>query len=216
MIKFDPRKQSLQQRIKRVAVRMACFLMVSAAVFGGAGITAGMPSALAVGSEAAGEVVNERAAAELDRMAGAGTSDKLSGVVDETVGKAKRGVADIKDTLDIDTTGAKLEGAADELKGKAKRGAAKVGDALDADTLGTKIDGATDELAGKAKQTGAKIGDALSADTSVTDKMDGATDELAGKAKRGLGEAKSTAADIGDDVEDSAGGFLQSVKDFFN
>lgn len=214
MVKFDlsgPRRQ-----LKQIVVRTACLLMVSAAVWSGAGLLLGMPSALAVGSEAAGEVVNERAAAELDRVAGAGTSDKLGGAVQETVGKVKRGAADLKDTLDIDTAGTKLEGTADELKGKAKRGAADIGDALGADTLGTKVDGATDELAGKAKRVGAKIGDALSADESVTDKMGGTADELAGKAKQGIGSAKSTAADIGDDVEDSADGFLQSVRDFFN
>ena len=215
MVKFDPYGRQ-GQHLKQIAIRMACLLMVSAAVWGGTGIAFGMPSALAVGSEAAGEVVNERAAAELDRVAGAGTSDRLGGAVQETVGKVKRGAADVKDTFDTDTAGTKLEGAADELKGKAKRGAANVGDAFDADTLGTKIDGATDELAGKTKRAGARLGDALSADESVTDKMDGAADELAGKAKRGIGSAKSTAADIGDDVEDSADGFLQSVKDFFN
>ena len=112
-----------RQKLKVLAVRVACLIMVTVAVWGGAWV----PGAVAVGSEKAGAVMNERAAAELDRMSGVGTSDKLKGAVQENVGKAKRGVARATDGLD-DSLGGKLgnatdrmSGAADELKGKVNR-----------------------------------------------------------------------------------------------
>jgi len=89
------------------------------------------PTAMAVGSQKAADVVNERAAAELDRVSGAGTSDKLGGTVQETVGKAKRGAANLTDGFDnslgdkLDSAANKLDGATDEVAGKVKRDVGK-------------------------------------------------------------------------------------------
>lgn len=136
MIKFDHYRRLL----KRLAVRAVCLAMVAVAVWGGAW----MPSAIAVGSQAAGEVVNERAAAELDRMSGAGTSDQLEGAAQKTVGKVKRGVGEVTGRTDdslsgkFDSASQKAEGATDEFAGKVKRGvgqakgaAAEAGDDLE-------------------------------------------------------------------------------------
>ena len=79
-----------------------------------------VPNAYAVGSERAGEIMNERAARELDRVAGEGTSDQLEGAVDGAIGSVKRSVSEVGD-LDVDQAARKLDGATDELKGKVKR-----------------------------------------------------------------------------------------------
>ncbi len=151
MVKFDQYRKLL----KRLAVRTVCLAMVTMAVWGGAW----MPSAIAVGSQAAADVVNERAAAELDRMSGAGTSDQLEGAAQKTVGKVKRGVGEVTGQAD--------------------------------DSLSGKFD-------------------------SAAQKTEGAADELTGKVKRSMGQAKGAAADAGDDIEDTAGGVVESIKDFFN
>ncbi len=139
-------------RLRQAAIRIVCLLMVTVAVWGGAW----SPNAIAVGSEAAGAVVNERAAAELDRMSGAGTSDQLEGAVQGAVGNIKRGAANLSD----------------------------------------KVNGPDLDSAGN--------------------RLDGATDELAGKVKRDVGRAKSAADDLGNDAEDKAEGFVESVKGFFD
>lgn len=112
-----------RQKLKSLAVRSLCLLMITVAVWGGAWV----PGATAVGSEKAGAIMNERAAAELDRMSGEGTSDQLEGAVQNAAGKAKRGVARVTGELDnsagdrLDTATDRMGGAADELKGNAKR-----------------------------------------------------------------------------------------------
>lgn len=135
--------------VKSWVVRAFCLALVTIAVWSGAVV----PTANAVGSKEAAAVVNDRAAAELDRVAGAGTSDELEGAVDSAVGKTKRGIGQAKDSLDID---------------------------------------------------------------SATDKLDGATDELQGKLKRDVGRAKGAADDLGDDLEESTNGIIDSIKDLFD
>lgn len=144
MVFLSQRFGSLMRKISR----SACLILAAVLFFG-----ASVPAAFAVGSQAAGEVVNERAAAELDRVAGAGTSDQLEGAVDSTVGSVKRGIGQTKDAVDAD---------------------------------------------------------------SAADKFDGAGDQLKGKVKRNVGKAKGAAADAADDVEDAAGGVVESIKDFFD
>ncbi len=134
--------------LKQWFVRTACLAMVTVAVFGGL-----VPTAYAVGSQAAADVINERAAAELDRVSGAGTSDQLEGAVDSTVGKAKRSIGRAEDSVDLN---------------------------------------------------------------SAADRLDGATDQLKGKVKSDIGQAKGATADAAEDVEDAAGGVVESIKDFFN
>ncbi|MGC1309213.1 MAG: hypothetical protein WA885_18480 [Phormidesmis sp.] len=134
-------------RLQRMAVQAVCLLMVALSVWGGAWV----PAAAAVGSQEAADVMNARAAAELDRVAGAGTSDQVSGTVDSTVGKAKRAVGGMDDGLD-----------------------------------------------------------------SATKRLDGATDQVQGKVKRDVGRAKSKASEVGDDLEDTSEGIVESIKDFFD
>ncbi|MGB3298090.1 MAG: hypothetical protein WBA76_07460 [Phormidesmis sp.] len=112
-----------RQKLKALAVRSLCLMMVTVAVWGGAWV----PNATAVGSEKAGAIMNERAAAELDRMSGAGTSDQFEGAVQNATGKAKRGAARVTGELDdslgdkLGTAKDRMGGAADELKGNVKR-----------------------------------------------------------------------------------------------
>ena len=128
-------------------------------VWGGAVVPNAVADSIGVGSEKAGDVMLDRAAKELDRTAGAGTSDFVEGAVDESVGTAKRGFGEAKGQLD-DSLEGRLEGAAS--------------------------------------------------------RVEGATDQLKGKAKRDVGQLKGKASDVGDDVEDSAEGIVDAVKDFFN
>ena len=134
--------------LKQWLFRAACVLMVTVAV-----LSASVSQAYAVGSQAAADVVNERAAAELDRVAGDGAANQVEGAVDGAVGTVKRGVGATKDALDID---------------------------------------------------------------SSADKVDGATDQLKGKVKRDIGQTQGAAAEAADDVEDTADGVFDSIKDFFN
>ncbi|MFE4106983.1 CsbD family protein [Almyronema epifaneia] len=69
-------------------------------------------SRVAPGSQAAAEVVQDRAKREADRMLGAGTSNKVEGAIEGTVGKAKRQANDF---------GTQVEGAAEQAEGKVKR-----------------------------------------------------------------------------------------------
>lgn len=111
------------QKVKQLALRAACIVMVTVIMLSGAWT----PSAMAVGSEKAAAVVNDRAAAELDRVSGAGTSERLEGAAQSTIGKAKRGTAELTDGISnsvgdkLDRAENKLEGATDELSGKIKR-----------------------------------------------------------------------------------------------
>ena len=138
------------QKLKALAVRALCLVMVAVAVWGGAWV----PSAAAVGSEEAGAVMNERAAAELDRMSGEGTSDQLKGTMQDTVGKTKRGVARVTDGLDdslggrVDNATDRMGGAADELKGKVNRGIGRAkGAAADAnDEAEDKAEGVVESI----------------------------------------------------------------------
>ncbi len=149
MVVLSQRLNALKlNTLKRWVSQIAC-LMLATVVFFGTSVSA----ASAVGSQAAADVVNERAAAELDRSIGAGTSDQLEGAVDSTVGKVKRGIGEAKDAVDADSAADKLGGTADQLKGK---------------------------------------------------------------AKRSVGQAKGAAADAADDAEDTAGGVIESIKEFFD
>ncbi len=129
----------LRQMLRQVAWQAVCLLMVTAIAWSSVGAS----SAIAVSSEKAAAVMNDRAAAELDRVSGAGTSDRLEGAVQGTVGKVKRGVADVTAGADkslsgrVNTATDKLDGAADELQGKLKRdvGRAKGAAADTADDL---------------------------------------------------------------------------------
>lgn len=103
-------------KLKKVAVYATCFAMLLVGLWGSVWV----PSAQAVGSQKAGEIMNERAANEIDRMAGEGTSDRLGGAVDGAVGTVKRKASEVGD-LDADKAARKLDGATDELKGKVKR-----------------------------------------------------------------------------------------------
>lgn len=131
-----------RQQLKRLAVRAVCLVMVSMAVWSGAWVS----GATALGSGSASEVLNSRAAAELDRMSGEGTSDQLKGAVQETAGKVKRGVGEV--TGQYEGTAKQAEGAADQLKGSVKRdvGEAKSGAADLGDDIQDKADGVVESI----------------------------------------------------------------------
>ncbi len=136
------------ERFKQWALYGVCCLMVTAAIASGLFVS-NMPSAMAVGSDAAADVVNSRAAAELDRMSGEGTSDQLKGAIQETTGKAKRGIGRVTGEMDdsaegrLESGARRLDGATDELGGKiqgdvgrAKRAASEAGDDIEDATGG--------------------------------------------------------------------------------
>lgn len=103
-----------RQGVRRLVIHAVCLMMVSVAAWGGVSVRGvSMPSAIAVGSQSAADVVNSRAAAELDRVAGEGTSDKFAGTAQEETSKIKRDVGRLR--LDADGTDV------DQMKGKMKR-----------------------------------------------------------------------------------------------
>ena len=113
------------QSASKFFARTVCSLLVAIALWGGFCV----PGAIAAGSQTATDVVNSRAAAELDRVAGEGTSEQLTGKVQKDIGRVKRSVGEVTGQLD---------GATDELKGKvrkdigqAKRAADDAGDSLE-------------------------------------------------------------------------------------
>ena len=99
MTKFDQYRHLLT----RFAVRVVCLVMVAATVWGG-----WVSSAQAVGSERAAEIMQERAAAELDRMAG----DKSA----------------LNSNLDLDEAGRKVKGKVKQDVRRTKSKAAELGD----------------------------------------------------------------------------------------
>lgn len=77
------------------------------------------------------------------------------------------------------------------------------------------IEGAVDSTVGKAKRDIGRVENAVDAD-GAANKFDGATDQVKGKVKRDVGRTKGAAADAADDVEDAAGGVVESIKEFFD
>ena len=141
MVHFKASKATL----KNFVVRAFCLMMVTIAVLSAVAV----PAANAVGSKDAAAVVNERAAAELDKFAGAGTSDQLEGAVDSVTGKAKRDIGRVKDGLDLDSTSDKLDGATDSLKGKVKRDVGRTKSA--AEDLGDDIEDSANSVVDSIK-----------------------------------------------------------------
>ena len=76
MAKFN----QYRHQLKRFVVKAVCLLMVAATVWGGGWV----PSANAVGSEKAAEIMQDRAAAELDRMGGEKSDDVLKEAARDT------------------------------------------------------------------------------------------------------------------------------------
>ena len=121
MAKLDP----YCHRLKRFAIRAACLLMVAATVWGGAWV----PSANAVGSEKAASIMQERAATELDRMAGEPSDDVLKEAARSTAKNSdlKSIGADLDTDLDLDKAGQKLKGKVKRDVRRTKSKAAELG-----------------------------------------------------------------------------------------
>ena len=136
MVSFNRR----YQQFKRIAVRAVCLMMVTALVWSGSWVG----SANAVGSEKAGEIVQDRAATELDRTVGSGTADRIEGAARQAKGKVQRNFGDTTDDL-----GNRVEGAGSELKGKVQRdvGRAKSG----ASDMGDDLEDAADSVVDSVK-----------------------------------------------------------------
>lgn len=126
--------RSYLQRIRAWAFRCVCLLAVTLTVWAGAGIPSAQADSVGVGSEKAADIMRDRAASELDRMAGEGTSDQLEGAVQGSVGKATDNTVDqAKGKVKRDI--GRLKGAAadaeDSLEDAAKGAANAVKDLLD-------------------------------------------------------------------------------------
>lgn len=128
------------RQFKRVAIRAVCLLMVTAVVWSGGWVS----SANAVGSERAAEIMQDRAASELNRVAGSGTADRLEGAARETKGKVKRNLGDAADDL-----GTSLDGASSELKGKVQRDVGKA--KSKASNVGDDLEDAADSVVDSVK-----------------------------------------------------------------
>jgi uncharacterized protein YjbJ (UPF0337 family) len=145
-----------RQRFQRLGARIVCLLILTVAVWGGTWVPASASDSVGTGSEKAAAIMRERAANELDRMAGSGSSDMVEGTVENAAGKAQRGVGRVKgainDALDngrVDGKADQVEGAANQVKGKTRReiGRAK-GKASD---LGSDIEDAAENAVDSVK-----------------------------------------------------------------
>lgn len=118
------------QRLKRFSAHVVCLAIVTVTVVGGAWVpNAQAANVQTLGSEDAAAIVNDRAATELDRTLGAGTSDQLEGLVDSTAGKVKRDIGRIGG--DLDKAVNQIDGATDQLKGKVERDIGRAKSAAD-------------------------------------------------------------------------------------
>ena len=50
----------------------------------------------------------------------------------------------------------------------------------------------------------------------TTDRLEGAAKQVQGRATKDIGRTQSAAENATDQIEDATGGFVDSVKDFFN
>ncbi len=127
--------QKYRQQFKRFAMRTVCLLWVAIALWGTVWVPQAAADSVGVGSEKAAAILRERAANELDRMAGGDNKAFVESAADGSMGKTKSGIGRLVDDAD-----ASLDAAGNQLEGKTKRG------------LG--------QLKGKAEGIGSDIGDA--------------------------------------------------------
>ena len=136
--------QEYRQQFKRLATRAVCLLWVVIALWGTAWVPQANADSVGVGSQRAAEIMRERAANELDRMAGEGASDFIEGSAEGSIGKVKRSLGKLTD--DVDTS---LDGATDQLKGKVKRDVGRLkGKAAD---RGSDLEDATEDAVDSVK-----------------------------------------------------------------
>lgn len=114
------------QQFRSIAVRVACLLLVTIAVWGGALVPTAMADSVGVGSQKAAAVMRERAANEFDRMGASEAGDAVNDVLESAA----------KSSPELD--GSQLEDATQKAKNKAsrdikrtKRGASRLGDKLE-------------------------------------------------------------------------------------
>lgn len=108
--------QKHQQQFKRLAIRAVCLLWVVISTWGIAFVPQASADSIGVGSKKAAAIVRDRAANELDRMAGAGALDLVEGSAEGSVGDIKRSLGQMTNDLNMS-----LDGATDQLRGKVKR-----------------------------------------------------------------------------------------------
>lgn len=122
MVKFD----QYRHQLKRFAIKAACLLMVAVTVWGGGWV----PSARAVGSEKAASIMQDRAAAELDRMAGEKSDDVLKEAARSTAKNSglKSIGTDLDTDIDLDEAGRKLKRDVRKTRSKVQSKAAELGD----------------------------------------------------------------------------------------
>ncbi len=126
-----------RRQFKRFVVKAVCLVMVAATVWGGGWVS----SANAVGSEKAAEIMQDRAAAELDRMAGEKSDDVFKEAARST---AKNGGTDAFNSgSDLDEAGRKLKGNVKQDARKAKSKAADIGEGIE-EAAGNVVDSVKD------------------------------------------------------------------------
>lgn len=140
-----------------MVAQLACLLLLTVATWGSAYVPTAVADSVGVGSQKAADIMQERAANELDRMAGKGSSDRVEGALEGAAGKAQRGIGRAKGELNdglgdqLESAADRVEGAANQLKGKLKRDTGRVkGKVSD---LGDDIEEAAENAVDSIKET---------------------------------------------------------------
>ncbi|MEL7071283.1 MAG: hypothetical protein AAGN15_21905 [Cyanobacteria bacterium J06581_3] len=114
------------RQLKSAVVRIACLLLATLTVWGGAMVPTAVADSVGVGSQKAAAIMRERAANEFERMG----ASKVGDVVEDMLESAA------KNSPELD--GAQLENAARKTKSKierdvrrTKRGASELGDKIE-------------------------------------------------------------------------------------
>ncbi|MEO0456355.1 MAG: CsbD family protein [Cyanobacteria bacterium P01_A01_bin.114] len=111
-----------------------CVLIATCVLVGGA-----YPSAIAAPTDST-DIALSRAANELDRVAGEGTSDMIQGKAQKDLGTVKRNVGEV--------TG-QVEGAAEQVKGRAQQDLGRTKGAIE--DAGDDVEEATDSFVDSVK-----------------------------------------------------------------
>ncbi|MGD1896463.1 MAG: hypothetical protein ACFB16_05850 [Phormidesmis sp.] len=129
MISTRQSRHTLAESLRNWVVRCVCMWLVAVAVWGTASVPAATADSVGVGSEKAAEIMRDRAAAELDRMADGDVSDSIENAASNLESAADKAKSKVK--RDISRTKDAAANVGDDLEDSAKSALDTVKDLID-------------------------------------------------------------------------------------